>query len=610
MNDVMQFAREELDRYFYRLTGETNEIKLEVTANNSRLFDERLTIDVEKTTGSITGINERSVLFGVYRFLRALGVRFLYPGKGGEIVPEIEAESVSVHIDFTPSNRHRGLTIEGACSCEHVANLIDWGFKNGFNAYFIQFRTGYTFFERWYNRDFNPYEDKTPFNDYLAKKINNALRAEIKKRGMIFHAVGHGWTCEPFGIPSRGWDENGEVPKKYENYFALVNGKRGFYKGIPLNTNLCYSNKAVRAAIIDNVVEYAEENGDVNVLHLWLGDNYNNFCECEECAKKTPSDWYVTLLNELDERLTQLKINIKIVFLIYFELLYKPLTEKIKNQDRFILMFAPITRTYDRSLADYVESAKTKEVTPLVLNKFVPPVDCAENMRHLFDWKETFKGDSFIFDYPLMWDCCKEYGGMILARTIYNDAHALKKAGLNGYVSCQLQRNFFPTGFAMYVMGAALFDESRSFEEIRDEYFSSAFGRFAKETEDILSDVSSWKIYDYMRALMPVNSREMHQTVPEIKRKIAAYSARIAEMKLTDNAPVVMRHLALVGKLFDILSCVADIIDEKTGDGDTVKIDLTLRKVQIIIFEFEPFCDQRFNGGYFYTHIEEMAHRK
>ena len=207
---------------------------------------------------------------------------------------------------------------------------------------------------------------------------------------MIFHAVGHGWTCEPFGIPSRGWDESAKVPEKYRRYFALVNGERGFYKGVPLNTNLCYSYAEARKAVVENVAEYAAENKDADVIHLWLGDNYNNFCECEECAKKLPSEWYVELLNELDARLTELKIDVKIVFLIYFELLYKPLKEKFKNSDRFIMMFAPITRTYDRSLADFVEEAKTKTVTPFKLNKFVPPVDCAEHIRHLYDWQEVF----------------------------------------------------------------------------------------------------------------------------------------------------------------------------------------------------------------------------
>ena len=52
------------------------------------------------------------------------------------------------------------------------------------------------------------------------------------------------------------------------------------------------------------------------------------------------------LLNEIDERLTALGLDTRLAFLIYFELLWPPVTQHLKNPDRFILMFAPITRTY------------------------------------------------------------------------------------------------------------------------------------------------------------------------------------------------------------------------------------------------------------------------
>ena len=95
MNKVMQFAREELDGYFYRLTGKPNDIALEKTKTSAGLFDERFIIDVDKTHGKICGVNERSVLLGVYRFLREVGCRFLYPGADGEIIPRISSDEIS-----------------------------------------------------------------------------------------------------------------------------------------------------------------------------------------------------------------------------------------------------------------------------------------------------------------------------------------------------------------------------------------------------------------------------------------------------------------------------------------------------------------------------------
>ncbi len=67
--------------------------------------------------------------------------------------------------------------------------------------------------------------------------------AEMKKRGLIHHAVGHGWTCEPFGISGLGWEEQEyTLSPQVTCSLALVNGKREIWKGVALNTNLCYSN--------------------------------------------------------------------------------------------------------------------------------------------------------------------------------------------------------------------------------------------------------------------------------------------------------------------------------------------------------------------------------
>lgn len=51
-----------------------------------------------------------------------------------------------------------------------------------------------------------------------------------------------------------------------------------------------------------------------------------------------------------------------------------------------------------------------------------------------------------------------------------------KDIGLNGYVSCQVQRAFLPAGLPMYVLGKTLWDSGLEFEQIAEEYFTAAFG--------------------------------------------------------------------------------------------------------------------------------------
>ena len=134
-------------------------------------------------------------------------------------------------------------------------------------------------------------------------------------------------------------------------------------------------------------------------------------------------------------------------------------------------MFAPITRTYMRSYDSDTEAAHAIEPKGFELNNFTPPTNVAENISYLYAWQKIFQGDSFVFDYPLMWDECKDYGGIVLAKTIYGDVNALQKMGLNGYISCQIQRAFFPTGFCMYMLGKTLYEDGQAYEKIQEDFF-------------------------------------------------------------------------------------------------------------------------------------------
>ncbi|MBQ2510401.1 MAG: hypothetical protein II529_06235, partial [Erysipelotrichaceae bacterium] len=115
-------------------------------------WDDTLLVSVENGAGYITGSNPRSVLIGVYHFLRLLGCRFLHPGKGGERIPkkELISSEISGHDKLSASCRHRGLCIEGADSYENILDTIDYLPKVGMNEYFVQFMVPTEFFDRWY----------------------------------------------------------------------------------------------------------------------------------------------------------------------------------------------------------------------------------------------------------------------------------------------------------------------------------------------------------------------------------------------------------------------------------------------------------------------------
>ena len=63
-----------------------------------------------------------------------------------------------------------------------------------------------------------------------------------------------------------------------------------------------------------------------------------------------------------------------------------------------------------------------------------------------------------------------------LARVLHRDIRGLGALGLNGYNSCQNQRQSFPHNLGMDVMARTLWNKRISFERIVKETFADAYG--------------------------------------------------------------------------------------------------------------------------------------
>jgi len=495
-----------------------------------RKLDDGISICVHGQTGYISGTNSRSVLMGVYRFLKELGCAFVRPGTDGEVIPKRILADVNVEVLEAPSYRHRGVCIEGAVSAEHVLRNIDWLPKVGMNSFFNQFQIPFTFYDRWYTHLHNPEYEPENFNLEDAEGIMNASVSELKRRGLLYHAAGHGWTCEPFGIEGSGWDvKDYEVPEETKPYLALVNGKRELWGGVPLNTNLCYSSEYVKDTMAHAVAEYCLKYPTVDVVHIWLADASNNHCECEQCKDHRPADLYVELLNRIDEVLTEKFIETKVVFLIYVDLLWEPLKARLENPDRFILMFAPITRTYTQSLAD-AEVFDIETLLPYEKNKAIFPKSVSENLARLFKWQEHFEGDSFVYDYHYMWDHFLDPGYFEMARILYRDMKHLDKYHLGGMISCQNQRVFFPTGLGMTAMAEVLWDKTIAFEDIAERYFYNAFGAEGKAVIGYLEKLSELFQPPYLRGECSVVDAAIAEKYAQIPGVVDQFAQKIRDV--------------------------------------------------------------------------------
>ena len=578
---VIDFARSELDRYL-SLLGKSADISLglfddfsvDMTVKKSA---DAIAISVKDGRGFIAGSNERSVLIGVYRFLKEWGIGWVRPGKLGEHIPK-DGKTPDVEIREKPSISKRCICIEGAVSLENVIDMIDWMPKVGMNFYSIQFSLPKIFFERWYSHERNPFKPHDAFPDEEAARMRDAVEKEVKRRGMLLSTMGHGWTCFPFGVSDAGWYETEpeELPDGYLDLCALVNGKRELTEKIPLYTQLCYTNPFVVDKIVNALVEYAETHPHVDVINFSLGDMYNNHCECDECRKTRVSDQVMRILNLALDKIKEKGLPHKIGIYIYYNTAHPPINEPIRHPDRILVGIAPISRSYAEELPD---GFTITEVPEYELNKFKLAFgrgsSVAENLAYLHEWRKVYHGEASITEYYLMWDHILDAGGEGVARLIHADIGKYDKFGFSGHSSIQLHRNAFPSSIAMTTLARCLWDTNADYEEIRRDLYSHAFG---EENVDAMCEYfdtlsRAFKI-GAIRNIAPFDKDEFRENM---KAAIAAMDAfgEVIEKNLDRADPcqreswkylVHHRHAyTLIGK------AILLILDGNRKDGDALR---------------------------------------
>lgn len=547
-DSTLNFAAKELKSYLSLLDidlsftennpADTFTLRLEAASSLSRYcmpevsipeLDDQFFIDVTSDGGLIAGTNSRSVLLGVYSYLAAIGFRFLYPDKKRDYIPQIHSlKELFASYGKTALHRHRGVCIEGANSLQNILDFIEWMPKLGYNSFFVQFRIPYTFLARWYEHEKNPYIRKEDFNEDIATAYNDIIDREIHKRSLLHHRVGHGWTCETIGYPSLGWTESGTAPAgDIRPYLAEINGKRDFFNGVPINTNLCYSNPDVIETFTNEVIDYAKKNPDIDYLHIWIADEFNNICECDQCQKTTPSDQYINLLNIIDGKMTQAGIKTRLVFLLYQELLWAPQKERLHNPDRFTLMFAPISRTFENSYSINTETRKPPEYCR---NQIELPLDLEENLSFLREWQQIFSGDSFVYDYPLGRAHYGDLGYTSIAKVISSDIKQLDSLNMNGYISCQELRAGLPNSLPNYVMGLTLYDSAIPFNELQADYFMHAYGEDYLTALNYLDKISALNSPDYFNGKGERENPEQHNRYKNCAELIRNFRPTIREI--------------------------------------------------------------------------------
>ncbi len=561
---VVDFAAEELKKYLRMMRPEAGNIRIGYQKDQTdglRLglmsdlgldtsdaadpsLDDILYIDVDENAhGIVAGSNPRSVLLAAYRYLRELGCRWLLPGVDGEYIPVCDLTPVRYR--KMADNRIRGWCNEGAEFQQSMLAAIDLVPKLGMNVFMTEFVNPKAYYNSYYDRwKTASARLPEPVDADTTLQWKRACECELEKRGLQFHDVGHGWTANPFGIDSsEGWAERDEsiIPEGARQYLAEVNGRRGFYKGSPLVTQFCMSNPEARGIVARSVADYAENHQNVDYLHIWLADFWNNQCECEVCRTKLPSDWYIALMNDIDKELSARELPTRIVFICYTETIFPAKDIKLRNTDRFTMLFAPITRQYYEGVPLV---PKRYEKMTYKLNDLRFPDSVDEYLLYGNESRDTYGVPSFLYEYHFTSNQYANPGNMDYARLIHEDVKAYRHHGYQGIIEDGTQRNFWPNGFHLFVYAETLFDDAADFDAMVEDYYRHAFGDIWREVVDFMKDLGKCVTMKYLhgkeridKTISRLYNPAFTEGLKKIPEKIRAFRPFLEKHRIREKRP-------------------------------------------------------------------------
>ena len=584
-DQVIDHAAQELKKYLRMMMPECGEIDIHYAPDakdgfrlgllqdfglpneaEDPVLDDIIHIDTTNEGGILAGSNMRSILFAVYRFLRENGCRWLYPGIDGDYVPTKDIEGVQYH--KAASHRFRGFCNEGSETQTCILECADYYAKLEMNVYMLEWFVPNGYYNRYYSHLHNTANRiPEPVSDRQILQWKRQCEAEINKRGLMFHDIGHGWTSRPFGLPCNNSVDNNfsniEITEEQRSVMALLKGKRDLFRKAPIFTNVCMSQAKVRTAMAKEVADYAETHHNIDYLHVWLSDGTQNHCECEECQKMRPSDWYMMIMNEIDAELTARNLDTRIVFIAYTDTLFAPEQIKIENPRRFSLLYAPIGRLYTESV-DTLEDVP--EAEPYVRNNYKRPTTVKETFAHLQAWRNTWKGPVFSYEYHFWRHQFLDPGGMALARRLYEDVRSLKVMNVDGYVEDGSQRSGWPNAFPVYIYAATLMDRDVDFDAVAEDYFSHIYGSDWKQALTLLQKISDGFDYTYMEGQRSQNPSVSDfynpEHIPQLESlyELAAFERNLAQKHLvmeyrpqTISWRLLLRHAEYVEKWAELM---------------------------------------------------------
>lgn len=398
-------------------------------------------VESDPVAVAITGYNPRSTLVAAYRFLDALGCRFLAPQfdhyrGSGEIIPHRPTLAIpsDLHAKSTAALKCRKLYVEEGHSHtpENLKQLVEWMPKVGYNTLVVP--TNYQGHDRvkWDN-------------------FREAVTTSLLVRGITIEVGGHGYQ-NFLNAAMEGGALFGEHPDWFGQDAKGVRHKEAHWV-------FCTAKPAAVEYLTKNFLAYIKDRPEIQIYDFWPPDGAK-WCECETCvAMGSPSDRQAILLGQVRRAVAEVRPDLRLEMIAYASYVSPP--EHATVDPSVLIDFCPISQQFNWQIDD-AESTRN--------------ADYAANLKA---WRAKFAGDISIYSYyrKYAWDSLP----LVIPHYIQHDLkwyHMLPAQGVSTYSE---PGDWFTYELNHYTLAALAWDPDCDVDAVIRKFAEARYGSAAPQ---------------------------------------------------------------------------------------------------------------------------------
>jgi hypothetical protein len=493
----------------------------------------------------LVGGSGRSTLYAVYRFLDALGCRFLAPQLGhyegsAEVIPKKPSLGFpGERIRTQPVMEYRKLYVEEGHSHDEASlrQMVEWMPKVGYNVLVVP--TNYQG------------SGRVKWDNWRA-----ALAPELQKRQIVIEVGGHGYQNfinADMPAPEGG----GTLFEKHPDWFAQdAKGQRQRGRSWVINT----TNPDAVAFMVGNVVRYVQERPEINIFDLWPPDGEKWDMSPEGQAQGSPTDRMVMLTNLVRREVAKIRPDVRIEAIAYSKFTEPPKT--VDLDEDVLVDFCPISQSFEFQIRDPESKVNSGYV---------------ENLK---GWRQKFGGDISLYSYyrKYAWHSLP----VLLPHYMQDDLKFYAALPLQGISTYAEPGDWFTYELNHYALAHLAWDPRLDVDALIAKFAEARYG----------SDPVAIRAYTTLEEVVrtyggiPHTSRKTAEQLQAPRERVATVLAEVRQAA-AEGDPAIQRNLTRLGlmceyalKDLEILTMVASKAPEAEVRAATMALHAFVTKHQ------------------------------